>query len=40
MSRLRLLFALIATMLALAGCADLGHITMTQRSPFNDMTGQ
>jgi hypothetical protein len=40
MSDLKLLLALIATLLALAGCADLDRHTVTQTDPFNQMHGQ
>ena len=40
MSNLKLLLALIATLLALAGCANLDTHTVTQTDPFNQMHGQ
>jgi hypothetical protein len=40
MSHLKLLLALIATLLALAGCAGLDTHTVTQTDPFNQMHGR
>jgi hypothetical protein len=40
MNRLKLLLTLIATLLALGGCAELNRHTVTQTDPFNQMHGQ
>jgi hypothetical protein len=40
MNRLKLLLTLIATLLALGGCAELDRRTVTQTDPFNQMHGQ
>jgi len=40
MNRLKLLLTLIATLLALGGCADLSRPTVRQTDPFNQMHGQ
>jgi len=40
MNRVKLLLALIATLLALEGCADLDRPTVRQTDPFNQMHGQ
>ena len=40
MKHIKLLLALIATLLALAGCTDLDTHTVTQTNPFNQMHGQ
>jgi hypothetical protein len=40
MNRLKLLLTLIATLLALSGCAELNRHTVTQTDPFNQMHGQ
>ena len=40
MNGLKWLLALIATLLALGGCAELNRHTVTQTDPFNQMHGQ
>jgi len=40
MSHIKLLLALIAILLALAGCADVDTHTVTQTNPFDQMHGQ
>jgi len=40
MNRLKLLLMLIATLLALEGCAELNRHPVAQTDPFNQMHGQ